>query len=928
MEMLKAESKASHHHSETLRRAFEEQLVKLQNARVEIELQAKEINAKSEEISTVKQKYEDLQSIFQEKESALKQLSLANESMRTGFKDKFKELEQMNKELVFALDEANVKAEEKENMVFRYKKEIEALKELLSESQKKYCDAELRAQAPKELRRRDEMLDELVREKVEVEDRLKWKSEQFWHLEEALNKIQEEFRASKKEWESEKLSLLSNISSLHANLDSQIQVSNDLRSQLQMCNQALAHEESRRRLLEIQMHESKEMYENIVLEYEEVKSNIEILTTGRDEEIASIRNSMSAKNVLLKELEFKNTYLEQENQELLESLKEAREAQIDGVEALASSKSLRQKFRALVLEHKECSDKLKSREVHWSRQMTKLEEELHECLLKLNSKDNEISDLKEEVEYSQCSAIQTRMQNEEISIINIILKSKFMEICCDLNSFDLILERPTERDEKKVAFLTEQLEKKNIALTKALAVASEERMKVDFLQSKIEQLEYVNLEYLSMQKELASSKEMVAELSKDIDRVKEQAAQNELNLQDNLHRASYALEKANNSVSEKMSALEKVEFELQQQRNIVRQLKKVKCDLEIELKRCHSENQEIKRCMEEAIFEKMEMEKASMEVEENLLLLLEGKERKVLELELIKVMLEEHLMLWRQSVKKRIAQFLILLESVNSRLKYFEEAINLLEQNHGTRANSISINLEKFRATYLDSIDEKLNAVSDLQQRILAYDGGYFRLVESAANSRLAEKLVEFSEINEELEKLKAAQILDKQELQYKSCLIAELEKAVVSLQVKLESQEELSSKLAGSVQLLQAQSVTEKLRLESELNKLREAENKNRALLEAIENLSQQREQLIDQIMCLGDLIGKTSIKGQEVRRKWDEILHKTADGVDSVTEMERDELISCKMVHERKYASTLTDKAGEIFDRRWPLKEQNFNY
>lgn len=947
MEMLKTENKANNHHSESLRRAFEEQLLKFQNARVEIEQQTKEIDAKSEEISMVQEKYEDLQSIFQEKEAALKQLSLANESMRNGFKDKIKELEQVNKELVFALDEANAKAKEQENMVCGYKKEIEALKGLLSESQKKYCDAELRAQAPKELRRRDEMLDDLATEKVEIEDRLKWKTEQFWHLEEALNKNQEEFRVSKREWESEKSNLLNNISSLQSNLDVEIQVAKEIRSQLQMCNQALAHEESRRRLLEIQMDESKEMYKNIVFEYEEVKSNFETLTTRRDDEIASIRNSMSAKNMLLKELEFKNTYLKQENQELLESLKEAQEAQINGINV--SLKSLHRKFRALELAHKECSDKLKTREIHWSQQMTKLTEELHECLLKSNSKDEEISDFKEELEYSQCLALQTRMENEEIFIVNIILKSKFMEFCCDLKGFDLIVERPNERAEERAAFLIEQLENKNIALTKALAEVSDERMKVDLLQSKVEQLEYVKGEYLSMQKELASSKGMLAELSRNIDRVKEQAAQKELDLQDNLQRASYALEKANSSVSEKIVALDKVEFELQQQRNVVRQLKKVKCDLEIELKRYHSENQENKRCMEEAIFEKMEMEKVLIEVKENFLQLLEGKETRVVELELIKVILEEHLSRMDlnisaapktslpQSVKKKIDEFLILLESVDRKLKFFLHAIDLLEQNHETRDDSIWMNLEKFRATYVDFMEGKLNEISDIQQRILSYDEGYFRLVEAAANSRLDEKLVDFSKLNDELDKLKAAQILDKQELQYKSLLIAELEKGVIDLLAKLESEEKLSSRLAGSVQQLLTQSATEKFHLETELKKLHsnqrylqeeiEAEKKKRTLHEIIEKLSQQREQLIDQIMGLVDLIGKASSKGEEVRKNWDKILQKTIYGVDTVTDMERDDLISCKMTHGRKYASTLLDKTGEILDRRLPLKEQNFN-
>ncbi|XP_028555547.1 uncharacterized protein At4g38062 [Dendrobium catenatum] len=919
MEMLKAENKANYQHSESLRRAFEVQLVKLQNARVEIEQQAKEIDAKSEEISMVTHKYDDLQSSFQEKESALKQLSLSNESMRTGFKDKIKELEQVNKELVFALDEANVKAEEREKMVCGYKKEIEVLKGLLSESQKKNCDAELRAQAPKESRRRDEMLDELLKEKVEIEVRLKWKIEQFRHLEEALNKIQEEFQTSKKEWESEKSNLLNDISSLQSSLDFEIQVTNDLRSQLQMCNQALAHEESRRRSLEIQMHESKEMYENIALEYEEVKSKFETLTTRRDDEIASIRNSMSAKNTLLKELEFKNTYLKQENQELLESLKEAQEAQINGVDASSSLKSLRLKFRALELAHKECSDKLKAREVHWSQQGTKLTEELDECLLKLNSKDHEISDLKEELECSQCMAIQTRIESEEIFIINIILKSKFVEIFRDLKGFDRIVEQTNERAGERVGFLTKQLQNTSIALTKSLAEVSDERKKVDFLQSKVEQLEHVNGEYLSMQKELASSKGMLAELSRNIDSVKEQAAQKELDLQHKLLSVSFALEKANSSVSEKMAALDEVEFELEQQKIVVSQLKKVKRDLVTELKGCHAENHDRKRCMEEAILEKMEMKKVLKEVEENFLLLLEENERRVAELELIKVILEEHItkidldisavpkVVFPQSVKKKIDELLVLLESVGRKLTFFEDAIDLLEQSHGTRDNGILINLEKFRAAYADFVEEKLYVISDIQQRILSYDG--------TANYWL-----------DELDKLKAAQILDKQELHYKSLLISELQKGFLALLAKLESEEKLSDQLA-----------TEKFHLESELKRLRsnqrylkeeiEAENKRITLHEVKEKFSWQRELFLEQITGLGDVIGKVSSKGEEVRKNWDKILQKTIYGVDIVTEMECDDLISCKMTHARKYTSAITDNAGEILNRRLPL-EQNFNY
>ncbi|KAK8918278.1 hypothetical protein KSP39_PZI021522 [Platanthera zijinensis] len=809
MEMLKVDYKAKCQFSESLRRALDEQLIKFQNLRVESDRQAKEIDAKSEEIGVKQQKYEDLLTMFQEKDSALKQLSSASEISRTRFKEKIKDVEELNRELVSSLEEANAKEEKQGTVICAYRKEILALERLLSESQKKCSDAELRAQAPKEVRRRDEMLDEFERKHAELVDQLKWKNEQFNHLEEAFNKVQGEFRASKEEWASERSNFLSDISGLQSSLDGLSQVSKNLRSELQMCNQVLAHEESRRRLLEIQMSESKEMYENIVMEYEEVKSNIGALTARRDEEIASVRNSLSEKILIIKELEYKSTHLKQENQELLEQIREAREAQIIGRNASSSLKSLRQKLRALEVAHKVCAEKLKARKVDWNRQIKRVTNEMNGCLLKLNDKDEEIRVLKEELEYSHCSVIQSRMNNEEISVVNMILESKFMEICSDIKSYELEVELSNER----AAFLTEQLDNKSIALTQALEEVFQARKKAGFLKSKVDELESVNEEFSSMQTELASSKAMVAELLRNVDRVKEQAAQKELNLQENLRSTSYALDE--------------VKFELQRQRNVMGQLKKIKCDLEIVLKGPEG-------YMEDAIVEEMGMEKVLMEVKELFFQLLEERERRVLELGLQNVVLEEHF----------------------TRINFDNNAVPKLELPY-------SVTME---------MEEKLTV-----------------------SSRVADKIVEFSKLNDALDKLITAQILDKHELEYRSLLILELEKYIDSVLAKLKFEEILSSSLASSIEQLEEKSAAEIFRLENELERICsnrkslneeiEAEFKRRVPHETIGELSRLSELPIQQIMELGDVIGKVSNKGEDVKKKWDAILQ-----IDSIMDAELD--------------------------------------
>ncbi|KAF5206606.1 basic helix loop helix (bHLH) DNA-binding superfamily protein, partial [Thalictrum thalictroides] len=208
MEKLMAENQTKTELSENLRKAHNEQLVKIKEAKLKIEKQAQDLNAKAEEITVLKQMYEETRSDLHEKELALKQARFAHDKLRADDSEKLQALEGKNGELIFALDEANDRIEKQDQRIHTFKDEIERIKGLLSTSQKKARDAEEKAQALKDMRQRDDMLMNLEEENMKTKDQLKWKKEQFKHLQEAHEKVQTQFQTSKKEWEQEKSKIL------------------------------------------------------------------------------------------------------------------------------------------------------------------------------------------------------------------------------------------------------------------------------------------------------------------------------------------------------------------------------------------------------------------------------------------------------------------------------------------------------------------------------------------------------------------------------------------------------------------------------------------------------------------------------------------------------------------------------------------------
>ncbi|XP_015890547.3 uncharacterized protein At4g38062 isoform X1 [Ziziphus jujuba] len=434
IEKLRAEYRGKTEAYENLKKAHNEQLINVQDANLKFQKQVQELNEKADENSVLKQMCDDLQSSLNEKESTVKHLRTLYDKLRVDCDEKFRTWEEEKRGLLSALDEANEKNFDHEQQIHGYKEEIESLKRCLAVSQKKCLEAEKKANATKEVRDGDDMLLQLEDENRKIEDQLKWKKEQFAHLEEAHEKMRDQFRESMKEWELEKSSLLEEIGSLQTSLDSQISISEDLQNQIKMLNQALAHEESRRKRLEVQVSEYSTQLENVSGEYHDAKSELGCLTSPRDKEIVSLRNLLAQKETSYKEMEYQAGKLEQENQELRISLKELQEARIQEASAVSSLAKLRNKLKSLEQMHKETTANIGVKEAEWSSQLEKMTEDLNNQRSRLESKDAYIEKLRMELKHMHGDSAENLRANEAESV-------QLESLITDLNNYKSDLEK-------------------------------------------------------------------------------------------------------------------------------------------------------------------------------------------------------------------------------------------------------------------------------------------------------------------------------------------------------------------------------------------------------------------------------------------------------------------------------------------------------
>ncbi|KAG4154086.1 hypothetical protein ERO13_D03G036033v2 [Gossypium hirsutum] len=303
-EKLKADLKSKSELCEHLKKIQNELLTNIQEASSKIEKQVEGILEKEEEISVAKRANEDLKHSLYDKEMIVKHLNGANDKLRVERDEKNQKWGQENGLTVLALDEANEKNVHLEKTINVLRAEI--IKAHLSVSQNKCLEAKKKAENTKEMRERDDLLDEVGKGRRKVEDELKWKKEQFKYLEEAHEKLLDQFKVSKHEWEQEKSALLDEVSLLKTRLDSQIWITGYLENRLKMCNQVLAHEETRRKYLETEISELKMRFGNIFSEFQDAKSRLDCLNLQRENEVATQRHlllEIEEKKLMIEELE-------------------------------------------------------------------------------------------------------------------------------------------------------------------------------------------------------------------------------------------------------------------------------------------------------------------------------------------------------------------------------------------------------------------------------------------------------------------------------------------------------------------------------------------------------------------------------------------------------------------------------------------------
>ena len=780
IEKLKAEYQIKTELSESLKRAHNEQLLKHQEAKLQIEKQTQELNAKSEEISELRKINEDLTSSLHEKELSFRHLSSVNERFRADCGQKLQKLEGENRELVLALDETTARKKELELNVCDSHKEIEGLKRLLLVTERKCFEAEQMAQKPKELRQRDVVIVKLEEENRDVQDQLKWKNEQFKHLEEAHKRLQDQFQLSKEEWEREKSALLEEISSLQTNLDSQTRILEGLQTRLDMCNQALAHEESRRKFLEVQVSEFKIRFENVFAQSEEETSKVLNLTVQRDEEIARLRNALGSKETLTKEMEFRIVHLEQENQDLGESLKELREAQIKNAGATSLTK-LRNKLKGLEQVHSNCSNNLKAKESEWSFQMEKMKSDIDSYKSGLKDKVKQIQELQMDLENSHSTI---EVLSEEISIVCTILKSEISEAYSKMLDAKAEMELHDKEKEGKISHLTEHLK-----VNKSHLDLGQENKELASLRKRVKSLECMQA---SKDDELQRYKQMLEESSECQLQLKKQVLQMESALENEKKGAFEALEKANLELAEKICEASQLQYEVQ----------KWKSDSE-SLKACLDKKQETCKQLETSLITQAKLEQMLKDEKENLLYIakeqekrIEGQQQQIVSLEARIAAKTEEL---EASLKDKDS-ILLIAEEKEICIENLQKDLTFLKQESKRREAEASVlgrlaaenAFEEEKEKFLQIMNEKDQGINDLQVLAVSLEQELESAVISCF-SELIEKHVKFIVLNEAI---KNAEYLTKLEIEEKNKLIVNLQKDLIFLKQESKRREAEASVL------------------------------------------------------------------------------------------------------------------------------------
>ncbi|XP_027930650.1 uncharacterized protein At4g38062-like [Vigna unguiculata] len=888
VEKLKAECRLKAQIFEGLKQDRAQEFLKFQESRKRVEEQARELDLKSEEIHELKKVLEELKSSLHEKEAHVERLSSENKRIQTSSADRLVKLEESNRELVLALDELRLRNESLEQNACASSQEILSLRAFLLAAEKKCSEAEEKVQHGIMLKGRDGVILQLEEENIRMQDKIKWRNEQFKHLEEAHEKLQVEFRLCKEEWEKERTALLEEMSSLQVRLDSQTRNVEGLQSRLEMCNHALAHEESKRKLLEAEISEFKTSFENVYAQCEKKNSEIQQLSILRNDEIAQLRNSLGEKEMVVRELDHKIVQLEHDNKELGDLLKELREAQINNGGANSLTSKLRNKLRRLEDVHKSCASILRSKESQWSDQLTKMEADIATYKSVLTNKEQEIWSLQVELENCYCTVEENRMGL-------LIFKSELVEA----------YSKSFSADSEKASFDVK---------------GNENRILISIEQLKVEDNppKSMALQHSRLVEELEQNKKKLEESSEGEVMLLEQLMQMEYTQQYERSAAFEALERLELEITCKNDEISRLHYEVQDWKSATATLKV-----------SYEEIQGTIKVMETSLESKVENEEALKQANENLLCIVKDQERKTEDL-LLQIGLLESCNAEKMKEVERCKQekegLIQIVEDKECCIKDLQKEIDIAYLKQESTENRLKVaihaqqeaeqTLKQEKEIFLKIKDEKERTIEHFQELATTSEQDLLDAL-SFSFSKQVENWVEVSLLRDAL---KNAEYLAMLEIEEKNSRIVKLEDAFSHLKQEAEQlRASMEARKFENEKLMDKQQTMECVIAELKLQ--------NGNLLQEIINLSKNGEDMLAHFEDIFGKIGELSC--------WDTQLVEMLGNVLNTSEDENETAMGsvvCDKSHESARDGTnglhitpTTKKTEEIFDGRSPLREVN---
>ncbi|XP_030943023.1 uncharacterized protein At4g38062-like [Quercus lobata] len=863
MKKLKADYRFKTELSESLKRAHNELLHKYQEAKKQIEKQAQKLNAKSEEISEARKIHEDFTSVSHQKKISHRHSRSMNEKLRGDCGQKWQQLEGDIRVWVLALNEVMARNKELELNVCERYKEIEGLKRLLLVSERKCFEAEQKAQKAIELRQRDDMILTLDKTDGDVQNQLKWKSEQFKHLEEAYKGFRDQLLLSKEEWEKGKPALLEDISSLQTSLDSRTRILEGLQTRLETCNQ---------------VSDFKSSFDDVFAQCEEEKSKIQNLTVQRDEEIARVINSLERKGTLAKEIELRIVHLEQENQVLGESLKELREAQIRNAGATSSLTTLLNKLIGLEQVHSNFSNNLKAKESEWIFLMENMRTYVDSCKFELKDNEKRIQELQMDLENCHSTI---KVLSKEIFMLCMTLKSEISEAYSKMLYAKAEMELHDKEKEDKFSFLIEKL-----ILNKSYLDLGPENKELASLG--VDSLECMQV---SKNNEVQRYKKMLEESSECQLQLKKQVLQMESALENEKRGAFEALEKAN------------LELAIHEASLLENELQNWTSDAESP-KVCLDENQETYKQLETSLIAQAKLEQMLKNEKESLICIAKEQEKRIEGLQRHIFSLGAKIAAKTEELEASIKDkdsILLVTEEKEICIENLQKDITFLKQESKRREAEAAVlgrqaaekAFEEKKERHLQIMNEKDQIIKDLQILAISLQQD----LESAVISCFPELIEKHVQIVVLGEAIKNTEYLTKLEIEEKNKIIANLEKETCNLRQKLANEEEYLLCSRREEEQLQALLETNKLEIEKLMAEKRSMEGlvkelkfEKGILLQDSMKLSIEREDLLVHIQEICDRIGEFSFEDVKLMKNLGRILENSVEETVGETDLMED--------------------------------------